>query len=171
MPAAWADTKSRVADAMPGQPVYGSYKSASLFLQKSSACAQHAQMYHCGADCGVRLCARDDRCGPHRVADMHAVFENSKMHMHVTKLLNEMQFKRSVYSTFCGLACSAEMKWSLHCPITCYSYMLQLHVAATMARDVTFFWPSDMQKCLAQNWQNAETGTVATMRCHIFRDD
>ena len=105
------------------------------------------------------------------VADMHTVFENSKMHMHVTKLLNEMQFKRSVYSTFCGLACSAEMKWSLHCPITCYSYMLQLHVAATMARDVTFFWPSDMQKCLAQNWQNAETGTVATMRCHIFRDD
>ena len=60
------------------------------------------------------------------VADMHAVFENSKMHMHVTKLLNEMQFKRSVYSTFCGLACSAEMKWSLHCPITCCSYMLQL---------------------------------------------
>ena len=56
------------------------------------------------------------------VADMHAVFENSKMHMHVTMLLSEMQFKRSVYSTLCGLACSAKMKddtevkWSLHGP-------------------------------------------------------
>ena len=83
------------------------------------------------------------------VADMHTVFENSKMHMHmhVTMLLSEMQFmqfKRSVYSTFCGLACSAEMKWSLQAPS---------HVAATMARDFTIFWPSDMQICLTQNWQ------------------
>jgi len=60
------------------------------------------------------------------VADMHAVFENSKMPMHVTMLLSEMQFKRIVYKMFCGLACSAEMKWSLHGPITCCSHTLQL---------------------------------------------
>ena len=107
------------------------------------------------------------------VADMHAAFENSKMHMHVLMLLSAMQFNRSIYSTLCGLACSAEMKWSLHGPIAC--------CRATMARISMYCWPSDMQKCVIQNWQlltNAETwcrgrhhNVSGAQHGYIFCDD
>ncbi len=95
---------------------------ARVYSDKRAEHVRNLQSVCVTAGCGI---AQEMTCTI-GVADMHAVFENSKMPMHVTMLLSEMQFKRIVYKMFCGLACSAEMKWSLHGPITCCSHTLQL---------------------------------------------